>query len=56
MTLHQSLALLAGFLLVVFIIFAFRHGLRVKPSGRDHHGEAIAGAGGSIHRIAGTPA
>ena len=35
MTLHSAVALGCAFLLLGFIVFAFRQGTKVKPSGRS---------------------
>jgi hypothetical protein len=41
MTLHQLLGILAGILIIGFIVFAFRHGLKVKPDYREDRGPGV---------------
>ena len=43
MTAHQVLGILAGTLLIAFIIFAFRQGLKVKPDDREDRGPSVGG-------------
>jgi cbb3-type cytochrome oxidase subunit 3 len=53
MTLHQWFGIFAGMLLLAFLVFAFRQGQKVKPSGREDRdsiaGESSYGGGDSGH-------
>jgi hypothetical protein len=41
MTLHQWFGMAAGILLLAFVVFAFRQGLRVKPDDRVDGGPSV---------------
>jgi hypothetical protein len=41
MTLHHLLGILAGMLIIAFIAFAFRQGLKVKPDHREDRGPSV---------------
>ena len=40
---HQWPGILATVLLLAFMIFAFRQGLKVKPDDRQDHGPSVGG-------------
>jgi len=47
MTFQQVLGLGGGVLLIAFIVFAFRQGMKVKPSGNDpSSGPSVGGGDG----------
>jgi hypothetical protein len=49
MTFQQVLGLAGGVLLITLIAFAFRQGMKVKPSGKAHPGERFPIAGGDSY-------
>jgi hypothetical protein len=46
MTLHQGAGMAAATLLFIFLVFAFRQGLGVKPDDRADHGPSVGYGGG----------
>jgi cbb3-type cytochrome oxidase subunit 3 len=53
MTLYQCMGIAILLLLVAFVVFAFRQGEKVRPSGRDPHDtsayDPVDHSGGSSH-------
>jgi hypothetical protein len=47
MSLHQWLGVGAGVLLIGFIVFAFRQGMKVKPDDRPDRGPSVGTGDGS---------
>jgi hypothetical protein len=41
MALHYLVGIMAGTLIIAFIVFAFRQGLRVKPDHREDRGPSV---------------
>jgi hypothetical protein len=46
MTIQQWLGILAAVLLLGFVFFAFRQGLKVKPDDREDRGPSVGSGGG----------
>ena len=49
MTFQQVFGLGCGVFLIAFIVFAFRQGIKVKPSGKAHPGEGLGYGAGAGH-------